>query len=82
MEPKQRRENISIEYLTMFRSNKAEFLRRFITMNEARIHYFTPEAKEQSKQKIERGKSTPKKANTVSSGAGLSFLGCARDNFH
>ncbi|EFN83833.1 hypothetical protein EAI_02646, partial [Harpegnathos saltator] len=33
-----------------FRSNKAEFLRRFITMDETWVHHFAPETKEQSKQ--------------------------------
>ncbi|XP_023214135.1 endothelin-converting enzyme 2-like [Centruroides sculpturatus] len=51
MGQKQRRENVSIESLAMFRSNKAEFLRRFfITMDETWVHHFTPETKEQSKQ--------------------------------
>ncbi|EFN83711.1 Histone-lysine N-methyltransferase SETMAR, partial [Harpegnathos saltator] len=50
LEQKQRREDISIECLAKFRSNKAEFLRRFITMDETWVHYFTPEMKEQSKQ--------------------------------
>ena len=50
IEQKQRREDVSIECLAIFRSNKAEFLRRFITMDETWIHHFTPETKEQSKQ--------------------------------
>ena len=32
MEQKQRREDVSIECLAMFHSNKTDFLRRFITM--------------------------------------------------
>jgi len=51
----------------MFRSNKAEFLRRFITMDETWVHHFTPETKEQSKQWTEKGESAPKKAKTVPS---------------
>lgn len=34
MEQKQRREDVSIEYLVMFHSNKVDFMRRFITMDE------------------------------------------------
>ena len=48
----------------MFRSNKAEFLRRFITIDETWVHHFTPETKEQSKQWTEKGESAPKKAKT------------------
>jgi len=51
----------------MFRSNKAEFLRRFITMDETWVHHFTPETKEQSKQWTEKGESAPNKAKTVPS---------------
>ncbi|XP_023220365.1 histone-lysine N-methyltransferase SETMAR-like [Centruroides sculpturatus] len=67
MGQKQRREDVSIESLAMFRSNKAEFLRRFITMDKTWVHHFTPETKEQSKQWTERGESAPKKAKTVPS---------------
>ncbi|KYN36544.1 Histone-lysine N-methyltransferase SETMAR [Trachymyrmex septentrionalis] len=45
IEQKQRREDVSIECLATFR-NKAEFLRRFITMDETWVHHFTPETKE------------------------------------
>ena len=67
MEQKQRREDVSIECLAMFRSNKAGFSRQFITMDETWVHHFTPETKEQSKQWTKRGESAPKKAKTVSS---------------
>ncbi|EFN82199.1 hypothetical protein EAI_05142, partial [Harpegnathos saltator] len=50
LQQKQRREDVSIECLAKFRSNKTEFLRRFITMDETWVHRFTPETKEQSKQ--------------------------------
>ncbi len=36
----------------MFKRNKKEFLRRFITVDETWIHYYTLETKEQSKQWI------------------------------
>jgi histone-lysine N-methyltransferase SETMAR len=67
MEQKQHREDVSIECLAKFYSNKAEFLRLFITMDETWVHHFTPETKEQSKQSTERGESAPKKAKTVPS---------------
>ena len=47
---KERREDDSIECLAMFYSNKTDFLRRYITMDETWVHHSTPEAKEQSKQ--------------------------------
>ena len=50
MEQKQRREDVSVKCLAMFYSNKADFLCRFITMDETWVHHFTPETKEQSKQ--------------------------------
>ena len=41
--------------LAMFKLNKKEFLRRFITVDETWIHHYTPETKEQSKQWISTG---------------------------
>ena len=67
MKQKQRREDVSIECLAIFYSNKADFLRRFITMDEAWVHHFTAETKEQSKQWTEKGKSASKKAKKVPS---------------
>ena len=67
MEQKQRRENVSIEYLAMFYSNRAYFLRRLTVLDKTWIDHLTPETKEQSKQWTERGESAPKKAKTVSS---------------
>lgn len=51
--------------LAMFKRNKKEFLRRFITVDETWIHHYTPETKEQSKQWISTGESAPKKAKAV-----------------
>ena len=51
----------------MFQRNPDEFLRRFITVDETWIHYFTPETKEQSKQWISSDESAPKKAKIVKS---------------
>ena len=61
MKQKQRLEDDSNGCLTMFPSNKADFLRRFITRNETWVHHFTPETKVQSEQLTERGESAPKK---------------------
>ncbi|XP_025263254.1 histone-lysine N-methyltransferase SETMAR-like [Camponotus floridanus] len=63
VDQKRIRMNISQECLDMFERNSAEFLRRFITVDEIRIHY-TPETKQQSKQWVEADRS-PKKAKTV-----------------
>ena len=67
MKLKRRHEDISIEYLAMFHSNKADFMRLFITMDETLIYHFTSETKEQCKQWAERGESAPKMAKTVPS---------------
>ncbi|GFW26157.1 mariner transposase [Trichonephila clavipes] len=45
LEQKQCREDVSIECLAKFPSNEAEFLLRFITMEETWVHHFTPETK-------------------------------------
>ena len=61
--------------MAKFHSNKTEFLRRFITMDETLVHLFTPETKKQSKQWTERGESAPKKAKTVpSAGKGMASV--------
>jgi len=45
---KRDRVTISKQCLKMFQRNPDEFLRRFITVDETWIHYFTSETKEQS----------------------------------
>ncbi|KAG5347428.1 SETMR methyltransferase, partial [Acromyrmex charruanus] len=62
-----KRVTISKQCLEMFQRNLDEFLRRFITVDETWIHYFTPETKEQSKQWISPREPAPKKAKTVKS---------------
>ena len=42
VDQKQQRVDASEECLGIFKRNKAEFFRRFITMNEAWIHHYTP----------------------------------------
>lgn len=64
---KRNRVTISTESLDMFTRNSAEFLRRFITMDETWIHYYTPESKQQSGQWLEPGESRPKRPKTQQS---------------
>ena len=61
------RETISEQCLTLFKRNPKEFLRRFVTVDETWIHWYTPETKQQSKQWIFLDESAPKKAKTVRS---------------
>ncbi|GFX23083.1 mariner transposase [Trichonephila clavipes] len=49
LEQKQCYEDVSIECVARFHSNKAEFLPNFITMDETWVHHFIPETKEHSK---------------------------------
>jgi len=44
-----------------------EFLRRFVTVDETWIHWYTPETKEQSKQWTSPGEPAPKKVKTAPS---------------
>ena len=59
-----KRDRVTIlkQCLEMFQRNPDEFLRRFITVDETWIHYFTLESKEQSKQWSSPGEPAPKKA--------------------
>jgi len=47
--------------------NSKEFLRRFVTVDETWIHWYTPETKEQSKQWTSPGERAPKNAKSVPS---------------
>ena len=67
IDQKRNRMDISKECLSMFKRNEADYLRRFITVDETWIHYYTPETKKQSKQWMAAGESAPKKAKTVKS---------------
>lgn len=62
---KRNRETISEQCLTLFKRNPKEFLRRFVTVDETWIHWYTPETKEQSKQWTSPGERAPKKAKIV-----------------
>jgi len=64
---KRNRETTSDKRLTLLMRNPKEFLRRFVTVDETWIHWYTPETKEQSKQWTSPGEPAPKKAKTVPS---------------
>jgi len=64
---KRNRVTTSEQSLTLFKRNPKEFLRRFVTVDETWIHWYTPETKEQSKQWTLPGKHALKKAKTVPS---------------
>jgi hypothetical protein len=57
--------NISNALLEQFRRNKSRFLRQIITLDETRIHHYTPETKIQSKKWTANGEPAPKIAKTV-----------------
>ena len=62
---KRNRETTSEQYSTLFKRHPKEFLRRFVTVDETWIHWFTPVTMEQSKQWTSPGERAPKKAKTV-----------------
>jgi len=64
---KRNRETTSEQCLTLFKRNPKEFLRRFVTVDETWIHWYTPETKEQSKQWTAPGEPASKKSKTVPS---------------
>ena len=58
---------ISEQCLDHFLKNSVDFLRQFVTIGEAWVHYYTPETKVQSKQWKHSGSPAPKKAKVVPS---------------
>jgi hypothetical protein len=64
---KRTRMEVSEQCLEHFNKNKTDFVHRFITVDEAWIHHYTPESKQQSKQWTEAGCSVPKKTGSVPS---------------
>jgi len=64
---KRTRKKISEQCLERFNKNKTDFVRQFITMDETRIHHYTPESNQQSKQWTEASCSAPKKTRSVPS---------------
>ena len=85
---KRNHENISEQCLTLFKRNLKEFMRRFATIYETRVHWYTPETKEQSKHWTSLGERAPKKAKTILScpigrkGNSHRFLGFTRCDLH
>ena len=57
VDQKQQRVDASEECLGIFKRNKAEFFRRYITMDEVWIHHYTPESKRQSSKWTTTGES-------------------------
>ena len=64
VDQKQQRVDASEECLGIFKRNKAEFFRRYITMDEVWIHHYTPESKRQSSEWTAAGESRPKRPKT------------------
>ena len=64
---KRKRVTTSEQCLDLIKRNPNDFWRRFITVDETWIHWYTTETKSQSKQWVEAGSSAPKKAKTVHS---------------
>lgn len=50
--------------LELFKRNSAEFIRRYITVDETWIHHFNPESNQQAKEWVEAGGSAPKRPKT------------------
>ena len=67
IDQKHTRRTLSRTNLNLFEEDPANFLKRFVTMDETWVHHFTPEAKQQSKQWKHPGSPPPKKAKTVPS---------------
>ena len=67
VDQKHTRHTLSRTNLNLFEEDPANFLKRFVTMDETWVHYFTLEAKQQSKQWKHPGSPPPKKAKTVPS---------------
>lgn len=67
IDQKRIRVTTSEQNLANFKRNPKEFLRRFITMDETWIHFYTPESHEGSKRWVETGESAPKRPKTQES---------------
>ena len=60
IDQKRIRVTISEKNLAYFNRNTKKFLRRFVTMDETRIHHYTLESREGSKQWVKPDESAPK----------------------
>ena len=63
----------SEQCLAMFKRNKPEFLRRYVTMDETWIHHFTPESKRSSSEWTATGEPRPKRPKAQQSAKDKSF---------
>jgi len=61
------RMKITEQCLEHFNKSKTDFVHRFITMGVTWIHNYTPESKQQSKERTEAGCLAPKKTRSVPS---------------
>lgn len=66
-EQKVQRIEASEKCLSLLKRNTNEFFRRYITVDETWIHYYTPESTQQSKQWILPDERTPKRPKTQQS---------------
>lgn len=64
IDQKQQRIHDSEHGLALFQRNPTEFLRRFVTIDETWIHYYTPESNRQTAQWLQAGESRPKRPKT------------------
>jgi|SRR5687768_3191449 len=64
IDQKQKRVDDSEYCLAYFQRNPSDFLRRFITMDETWIHYYTPESNRQSAEWLQWGENRPKRPKT------------------
>ncbi|XP_070141067.1 histone-lysine N-methyltransferase SETMAR-like [Drosophila kikkawai] len=61
---KQQRIDDSETFLSMLKRNGTDFYRRYVTMDETWIHYYTPESSQQSSEWVVFGESRPKRPKT------------------
>ena len=67
VDQKQQRVEDSECCLELFKRDKKDFLRRYVTMDETWIHYYTPESKRSSAEWTAAGESRPKRPKTQTS---------------
>lgn len=67
IDQKQQRVDDSKHCLMLFKRNKNEFLRRYVTMDETWLHHYTPESNRQSAEWTAHEEPTPKRAKTQQS---------------
>lgn len=67
IDQKQQRVDDSEQCLEMFKRNKAEFFRRYVTMDETWLHHYTPESNRQSSEWTASDEPNPKRGKTQQS---------------